>query len=114
VLATSAEQIAGTWMGAGAAADRLYQRFNLDGTYQVARKLESLNNNKPDADSTFRFEGTQFFVTEVSATGLPTCSDATGTYQVQLLSNDLIRFVTVQDLCAPRARSTGMVHKRVP
>jgi hypothetical protein len=113
VLATSGEQIVGTWVGTGAAADRLYQRFNPDGTVQAATTLEKLNST-PGAELTFRFEGTQFLLTEVSATGLPSCSAKTGTYQVQLLPDGNIKFVKVQDACAPRARSMAMVHKRVP
>jgi len=111
VLVTSAEQIAGTWVGT--AADKMYQRFNLDGTWHVAVSLENLND-KPDAELTFRFEGTQLLVTEISATGLPSCAAKNAIYQVQLLSNGNIKFVRVQDACAPRARSTAQEHKRVP
>ena len=111
VLATRAEQIIGTWFGT--AADGMYQRFSLDGTNQTARSLDSLNSS-PDAECTFRFEGTQFILTEVKSPGLPPCGAKTGTYQVQLLPNGNIKFVKVQDSCAPRARTTAQEHKPVP
>jgi hypothetical protein len=77
VLATSAKDILGTWFGLG--AEGLYQRFNADGTFHTATSLEALTSNKPDVVSTFRFEGTQLILTEVSATGLPPCAAKTVT-----------------------------------
>jgi hypothetical protein len=112
VLATSAEQIAGTWFGIS--TDGRYQRLNLDGTWQMARVLENLAS-KPDAELTFRFEGTQFILTEVKATGLPSCDpNKTATYQVELLPNGNIKFVRVKEPCIPRGRTTAQEHKRVP
>jgi len=110
VLATSAAQIVGTWVGLK--ADGMYQRFNLDGTNQTAASLENLAT-KPDSESTFRFEGTQFILTEVKATGLPPCAAKTGIYEVQLLPNGNIKLVKVQDACVGRGRSTAMEHKPV-
>ena len=110
VLATSAEQIAGTWWGM--AADGMYQRINKDGTWLTGTSLQSLANGG-DAELTFRFEGTQLILTEVKATGLPPCAAKTGTYQVQLLPNGNIKFLKVQDSCGPRARTMAQEHKPV-
>jgi len=83
LLATSAKDIVGTWVGIS--ADKLYQRSNSDGTCQTATSLDNLAT-KPDVESTFRFEGTHFILTEVAATGRPSCSSQTGTYEIQLLT----------------------------
>ena len=83
LLATSAKDIVGTWVGIS--ADKLYQRFNSDGTCQTATSLDNLAT-KPGVESTFRFERTHFILTEVAATGLPSCSSNPGTYEIQLLT----------------------------
>ena len=110
ILATSAQQIVGTWFGIG--TDGIYQRFNQDGTWQVARVLENLAS-KPDAELTFRFEGTEFILTELKATGLPSCDAKSATYQVQLLPNGNIKFVRVKEPCIPRGRTTAQEHRPV-
>lgn len=110
LLATSAKDIVGTWVGIG--TDGLYQSFNEDGTCQTATLLDNLAT-KPDVESTFRFEGTHFILTEVMATGLPSCSSKPGTYEIQLLTNGNIKFIRIQDSCAGRAKSTAQEHKPV-
>ena len=110
-LGTSLEDIAGTWVGLG--ADRLYQRFNLDGTCFASVLLENLNT-KPAIESTCVFEGDVLFITEVRATGLPSCGGKPGRYQVHLLANGNIIFTRVFEHCAPRGRSTAMEHQPVP
>ena len=106
VLATRAKDIIGTWFGLG--TDGLYQRFYENGTCQTGVSAESV-----DVECTFRFEGTQVIITEVKAIGLPPCGSKTSIYEVQLLPTSNIRFVKVQDSCAPRARSTAQEHKRI-
>lgn len=110
-LATSLEDIAGTWVGLR--ADRMYQRFNLDGTHYVSVSLENLNT-KPAIEGTCLFEGDVLLITEVKATGLPSCGGKPGRYQVHLLANGNIIFTTVFEHCAPRLRSTAMEHQPVP
>jgi predicted small lipoprotein YifL len=110
VLATSAEQIIGTWLGIG--KQGMYQQFNADGTWWVAAKLESLPS-KPDAELTYRFEGTQFILTEVKATALEACGAKTAIYQVELLASGNIKFVKVNEACVPRGRTTAQEHRRV-
>ncbi len=106
MLASSAKDIVGTWLGLG--TDGLYQRFNQDGTCQTG-----LAQGSVDVECTWRFDGTRLVMTEVKAIGLPPCSSKTGTYEVQLLPNGNIKFVRISDSCAPRARSTAQEHKRI-
>jgi hypothetical protein len=110
-LATSLEDIAGTWVGLG--TDRLYQRFNLDGTHYASVSLENLNT-KPAVEGTCAFEGDVLFITDVKVTGLPSCGGKPGSYQVHLLANGNIMFTRVFEHCAPRGRSTAMEHQPVP
>ena len=110
VLAAKADDIVGTWVGIG--ADALYERFNADGTLQVAKSLKNLAD-KPDARMTFRFEGTRLILTEVEAIGLPSCDAKTAVYEVQLLPDGNMKFVAIDDKCSPRKRSTAKTHKPV-
>jgi hypothetical protein len=111
VLATSADQIVGTWVGTEAHA--AFQRFNPDGTYQAAFTRRDLDSG-PHVECTFRFEGTDLILTYVRAIDFPSCGPESATYRVQLLPDDRINFVLVRDRCGPRASSTAQVHKRVP
>ncbi len=110
-LATSLQDIAGTWYGLG--ADRLYQRFNLDGTCYSSVSLEKLNTD-PSIVSTCVFEGDVLVMTDVKVAGLPSCGGKPGRYQVHLLANGNILFTRVFETCAPRGRSTAMEHEPVP
>lgn len=110
-LATSLEDIAGTWVGLG--ADGLYQRFNLDGSCFSSVSLENLNTN-PAVESTCVFEGDVLVMTDVKTTGLPSCGGKPGRYQVHLLANGNIIFARVFETCAPRGRSTAMEHEPIP
>jgi hypothetical protein len=109
-LATNLEDISGTWVGLG--ADRLYQRFNLDGTCFASVSLENLNT-KPAVEGTCVFEGDVLVLTDVKTTGLPSCGGKPGRYQVHLLANGNIIFTKVFETCAPRGRSTAMEHEPV-
>ncbi len=110
-LATSLEDIAGTWVGT--TADRMYQRFNVDGTCYTSVSLEKLNTN-PAVESTCIFEGDVLVMTDVKVTGLPSCGGKPGRYQVHLLANGNIIFARVFETCAPRGRSTAQEHEPVP
>ena len=107
-LATSAEEIVGTWHNSGAG----YLRFYKDGTFHWARALDNLDS-QPNAINEFRFEGTQMILKEVSVSGVPGCGDATGIYEVRLLEGGKIRIVTIEDKCAPRAGSTAVEYEPV-
>jgi hypothetical protein len=112
-IATSLEDIAGTWAGIGAAADRMHQRFFTDGTHVLSRSLDSLNAD-PAVVGTCRFEGQHLVLTQTGGSGsLPSCGDREGRYEVHLLANGNITFVTVQETCPARRRSTAMEHQPV-
>ena len=109
VLATSAKDIVGIWHGLG--TDGLYQQFFEDGTIRVAVSREGLLS--PDVEMTFVFEDARFVFKETKAIGLPSCGSKVGTYEVELLAQDKIRFVRISDGCTPRAHSTAQLHERV-
>ncbi len=96
-LATSAEEIFGTWH-----AGSYYIRFDKDGTFRQADALEKLENS-PYAINSYHFEGTKMVMTEVAVSGVPTCGKGTGSYEIRLLKSDKIRIVAIKDECAPRA-----------
>jgi hypothetical protein len=110
-LATSLEDIAGTWVGT--TTDRMYQRFKLDGTCYASVSLEKLNT-EPAVESTCAFEGDVLVMTDVKVTGLPSCGGKPGRYQVHLLANGNIIFTRVFEHCAPRGRTTAQEHEPVP
>ncbi len=109
VLATSAKDIVGIWHGLG--TDGLYQQFFEDGTIRVAVSRDGLQT--PDVEMTFVFENARLVFKETKAIGLPSCGSKVGTYEVELLAKDKIKFVRISDGCAPRAKSTAQVHERV-
>ena len=95
-LATSAEEIVGTWLAS------YYLRFDKDGTFRQAQTLEELDR-QPYAISSYQFEGTKMVITEVSVLGVPTCGKKIGSYEVRLFESGNIRIVVIKDQCAPRA-----------
>ena len=96
-LATSTEEILGTWE-----FGRTYIRFDRDGTFRQASSLSKLDS-RPFAVSSYQFEGTTMMITEISVAGVPTCGEKTGSYEIQLLESGDIRIDAIQDECAPRA-----------
>lgn len=109
-LATSIEDLVGTWHAEGF---RVYLRFTEDGTVHYARALESLDA-EPYATAQIRFEGTQMFMKEVAVSGVPSCGEAEVVYEVQLLSSGNIQIVEIDDPCRPRAGDTALEFQRVP
>jgi hypothetical protein len=107
---TRLEDVAGVWVGLE--PDRLYHRFNVDGTCYSSVSLQNLNTN-PAVEATCRFEGHAFITTDVKTTGLPSCGGKPGTYEVHLLANGNILFARIFETCAPRGRSMAMEHERV-
>lgn len=108
-LATSAEEIVGTWqktIGAG------YIRFYEDGTFHQARAPGDLDS-KPFAICEFRFEGTQMFTKEISVSGVPSCGDTPGINEVQLLEGEKMEIVSIEDKCVHRRRDTATVYEPV-
>ncbi len=111
VLISAAQQLIGTWFGIK--KDGMYQRFNADGTCQLAMKLKNLSTT-PNVKCTYRFEDSHFFVTQIEVSGLPECLEPTGEYQVYLLANGNILFKLINDTCLERAVTTAQEHEPVP
>lgn len=96
-LATSAEEIVGTWF-----AGSYHIRFDKDGTFRQALALDKLDS-EPYAISSYKFEGTKMVITEVSVSGVPTCGKKIGSYEIRLLESGNIQIVAIKDQCPPRA-----------
>lgn len=109
-LATSADEIAGTWQktrGTG------YIRFYEEGTFHQARALDDLDSH-PFAICEFWFEGTQMFIGQCSVSGVPPCGDVIAIYEVRLLEGDKIQIVAIEDSCSPRRGDTATMYDAVP
>lgn len=109
-LITEAQDLVGTWFGYG--SDGMYQRFNEDGTCQTALELENLDL-APNVECTYHFEGERLTMTTISVSGLPPCPDTEAVYEVQSLPNGNIKFIALEDSCAPRRRTTAQEHEPV-
>lgn len=109
-LATSIEDIMGTWHNE---AKGIYLRFYEDGTVHWSHSLDSLDYQSY-AICKVRFEGTQMFLKERAvSSGIPSCGDTPGIYEVRLLPDGKIRIVKVKEECSPRARDTALQYDPV-
>lgn len=106
-LATSVEQVVGTWQ-----SGRYYIRFDADGTYRQAHVLEELAS-APYAISSYQFEGSEMVTKAISVSGVPSCGEAIGRYNIRLLDSGHIRVVTIRDQCLPRAGDTAREYEPV-
>ena len=107
-LATSADEILGTWVG----SDVFYIRFDSDGTYRQAHSLEKLQI-EPYAISSYQFERTEIVTTEISVSGVPSCGKKIGRYEIQLLENGNIQIIAISEQCPPRADDTEGMYEQV-
>jgi len=96
-LATSGEEIAGTWR-----AGSYILRFDAYGTLRQAQTLEELDT-RPYAICSYRFDRSSMIITEVKVSGVPSCGKKPGKYEVRLLDSGNMSIVAVADPCAPRA-----------
>ncbi len=103
-LATSIKDVIGTWHNQGAG---VYLRFYEDGTLNNADSAAKLDD-QPYARSEIQFKGTQMSLKETAVDGVPSCGDALGLYEVQLLPNGKIQIVAIEDQCPPRATDTAL------
>ena len=102
-LATSADEIIGTWHTGGCVSHNCYVRFEKEGIYREAGSPDLLDT-APHGVSSYRFNGTEMAVSEVSIVrGLPSCSKTIGRYQVQLLEGGNVRIVLIEDPCTRAA-----------
>jgi hypothetical protein len=108
-LATSIKDIMGTWHNEGKG---IYLRFYEDGTLHQSHSLGGLDN-RPYAISEVWFEGTQIFLKETAVSGVPSCGDTPGIYEVRLLPDGKIRIVRIKEKCSPRAGDTALQYDPV-
>ena len=108
-LATSIKDIIGTWYNDGKA---VYLRVYEDGTLHQSHSLDNLDN-QPYAISEVQFEGTQMFLKETAVSGVPSCGDTPGIYEVRLLPDGKIRIVRIKEKCSPRAGDTALQYDPV-
>ena len=108
-LATSIKDIIGTWNNADKS---VYLRFYEDGTLHQSHSLDNLDN-KPYAKSEVWFEGAQMFLKETAVSGVPSCGDTPGIYEVRLLPDGKIRIVRIKEKCSPRAGDTALQYDPV-
>jgi hypothetical protein len=90
----------------------MYHRFRQDGLCHVAIALEDVGEH-PDAIMEYWFEGTQLYLKEIDAPGLPTCGPEPAVYEVELLADGKLLYRWVQDYCTGRTRSTKGTHTPV-
>jgi len=108
-LATSINDIMGTWHNEGKG---IYLRFYEDVTLHQSHSLDNLDN-QPYAISEVRFEGTQMLLKETAVSGVPSCGDTPGIYEVRLLPDGKIRIVRIKEKCSPRAGDTALQYDPV-
>lgn len=101
-LATAIEDIVGTWH-----SGQVYLRFHEDGTMEWGDALDALDS-QPYATGNIQFEGTRMTLKETSVSGVPSCGEALGNYEVQLLPDGKIKIMTIAEECAPRAGDTAL------
>ena len=107
-LATSAEDVVGTWVRSGV----LYLRFDSDGTFRQAHAPDQLES-QPYAISSYQFEGTEMVTMGISVSGFPSCGKKVGRYEIRFLENGAIQIVTINDQCPSRAGDTADVYEPV-
>ena len=108
-LASSAEEIVGTWFN----PQIVTHRFNTDGTVQHAHSPDTID--KPFAIEEFWFEGKKLFIKEISVSGVPPCSKViVGIYEVRLLASGKMQLKAVEDKCKPRKEDTEGIFDPVP
>ena len=94
-----------------------------DGTGKTARRLldavlaqyslDSLDY-KSYAICKVRFEGTQMFLKEKAvSSGIPSCGDTPGIYEVRLFPDGKIKIVKIKEECSPRAGDTALQYDPV-
>ena len=96
---TSLEDIAGTYQFGGTGPPYFFHIFE-DGTYHGSSNPD-LVEDRPSEITETRFEGTNIFVTEIKG---PECDDnPDAIYEIHLLENGNLQFVTIEDTCAFRS-----------
>lgn len=97
VVATSAEQVVGTWH-----AGNHYVRFAADGVLLHAVGRDALDT-RPYVTDAYRFEDGVMVVAELSCWSTIPCHETVGRYEVRLLEGGMLRIVEIEDRCRHRA-----------
>jgi len=104
---TSAEEVIGTWF-----VGMYYIRFDEAGTFRQAHALETLDS-QPYAISSYDFDGTKMVTQEISVSGVPSCGNQTGSYELRLLENGNLQILVIEDRCTGRALDTAGEYRPV-
>ncbi len=102
-VAASLEDVVGTWQGIQGGGG--FMQIEADGDWSVAVDLDDLEDG-PRITSEVRFEGTQFFITDIANDfGVGEICANTGIYEVQLLADGNLKFVAIEDECEVRSNA---------
>lgn len=104
-VAKSAAEIVGTWVTHGklTTGENVYLRFDKDGTVRGGMVMDKLNS-EPHITDSYEFKGAEMLVTEVSvASGVPSCGNIVGHYEIQLLESGSILIGRINEHCLLRA-----------
>ncbi len=102
---TSFDDIAGTTYERQGPGTQLphYVQFSEDGTVNWSTNPDLIEDS-PNGVMETRFEGTKIFTTPVGASAFPCGVFPEAIYEIHLLENGNLQFVTIEDLCAHRSR----------
>ena len=113
VLATSVEDIVGSW---SPLPGELYYEFNGDGTYATGNVVGN-GNRVPGVKGTLQFDGTRVTLLETENNGdrlFQPCGDTPGIYEVQLLAGDALQFIKIEDECVGRYATLSIPLDKLP
>jgi len=104
IKATSLADILGTWYNPN---KKLYLRFYEDGFLHHSHSLDEIDT-APYAKHEIWFDGTQISLKQLEVSGVPSCGDAIGIYEIRLYSKGNIQIVKIKDSCPQRAGETAL------
>ncbi len=97
-LATKLKDVVGTWRTVVSPLPREhFLQFTQGRTYKIAHYVKDLET-APEHAGEFWFKGSHLFIKRTASVGRE-CIDQTGTYEVQLLANDNLKFKEIRDEC---------------
>jgi len=105
-LASSAEEVIGTWYN----PQIICLRFKEDGTLDHAGSPNSLD--KPIAIDEYWFDNTKLHFQTFFVSGVPKC-EPIGIYEVRLLESGNIQLKAIDDKCGPRKGDTEGIYEPV-
>jgi len=108
-VVTDLQLILGKWK----LTDSIFVRFDQDGTFRGAHRLDELDSG-PYHIHTCELKDGRLEIAQVRVVGVPSCGSKVGRYEVRLLESRNLQLVLIQDPCAPRAADTAGVYSRLP